>query len=80
MLDIWTLNNVCSCRYLVHCLQSDLNNYMPAFLEDPDEQNPQRPKIGEQRPSLMFLDASHLYLFSALYKTDSIKSSFRVIN
>uniref|UniRef100_A0A8C1KS05 Afadin n=1 Tax=Cyprinus carpio TaxID=7962 RepID=A0A8C1KS05_CYPCA len=47
MVDIWTLNNVCSCRYLVHCLQSDLNNYMPAFLEDPDEQNPQRPKIED---------------------------------
>lgn len=36
-------------RYLVHCLQSDLNNYMPAFLDDPEEQNPQRPKIGKQR-------------------------------
>ncbi|XP_077077406.1 afadin isoform X26 [Siphateles boraxobius] len=34
-------------KYLVHCLQSDLNNYMPAFLEDPDEQNPQRPKIDD---------------------------------
>ncbi|XP_016353271.1 afadin-like isoform X10 [Sinocyclocheilus anshuiensis] len=34
-------------KYLVHCLQSDLNNYMPAFLEDPDEQNPQRPKIED---------------------------------
>ncbi|XP_051951327.1 afadin-like isoform X10 [Xyrauchen texanus] len=34
-------------KFLVHCLQSDLNNYMPAFLEDPDEQNPQRPKIED---------------------------------
>lgn len=51
---------MCSCRYLVHCLQSDLNNYMPAFLEDPDEQNPQRPKIGEQRPNLTFSDAQQL--------------------
>ncbi|KAJ8270715.1 hypothetical protein GJAV_G00118420 [Gymnothorax javanicus] len=34
-------------KYLVHCLQSDLNNYMPAFLEDPEEQNPQRPKIDD---------------------------------
>ncbi|XP_067900731.1 afadin isoform X4 [Heterodontus francisci] len=34
-------------KYLVHCLQSDLNNYMPAFLEDPDEANPQRPKIDD---------------------------------
>ena len=33
-------------RYLVHCLQADLNNYMPAFLDDPEEHNPQRPKIG----------------------------------
>ncbi|KAI4786592.1 hypothetical protein KUCAC02_037019, partial [Chaenocephalus aceratus] len=32
-------------KYLVHCLQADLNNYMPAFLDDPEEQNPQRPKI-----------------------------------
>ncbi|XP_014344840.1 afadin isoform X3 [Latimeria chalumnae] len=34
-------------KYLVHCLQSDLNNYMPAFLDDPEEQNPQRHKIEE---------------------------------
>uniref|UniRef100_UPI00398E3DAA afadin isoform X4 n=1 Tax=Pristiophorus japonicus TaxID=55135 RepID=UPI00398E3DAA len=34
-------------KYLVHCLQSDLNNYMPAFLEDPEEANPQRPKIDD---------------------------------
>ncbi|KAI9547298.1 hypothetical protein NQZ68_018521, partial [Dissostichus eleginoides] len=33
--------------YLVHCLQADLNNYMPAFLDDPEEQNPQRPKIED---------------------------------
>lgn len=25
-------------KYLVHCLQADLNNYMPAFLDDPEEQ------------------------------------------
>lgn len=37
---------MCGCRYLVHCLQADLNNYMPAFLDDPEEHNPQRPKIG----------------------------------
>lgn len=37
---------LCCCRYLVHCLQADLNNYMPAFLDDPEEHNPQRPKIG----------------------------------
>lgn len=36
-----------TCRYLVHCLQADLNNYMPAFLDDPEEHNPQRPKIGK---------------------------------
>ncbi|XP_058880201.1 afadin-like isoform X10 [Acipenser ruthenus] len=34
-------------KYLVHCLQSDLNNYMPAFLEDPEEQYPQRPKLED---------------------------------
>ncbi|XP_078412874.1 afadin isoform X6 [Cetorhinus maximus] len=34
-------------KYLVHCLQSDLNNYMPAFLEDPEEASPQRPKIDD---------------------------------
>uniref|UniRef100_A0A8C0ISI3 Afadin n=1 Tax=Chelonoidis abingdonii TaxID=106734 RepID=A0A8C0ISI3_CHEAB len=34
-------------KYLVHCLQSELNNYMPAFLDDPDENNPQRPKIDD---------------------------------
>ncbi|XP_053098107.1 afadin isoform X15 [Pangasianodon hypophthalmus] len=34
-------------KYLVHCLQSDLNNYMPAFVDDPEEQNPQRPKIED---------------------------------
>ncbi|MBN3314453.1 AFAD protein, partial [Atractosteus spatula] len=34
-------------KYLVHCLQSDLCNYMPAFLDDPEEQNPQRPKIED---------------------------------
>lgn len=33
-------------RYLVHCLQSELNNYMPAFLDDPEEDSLQRPKIG----------------------------------
>ncbi|KAJ8009047.1 hypothetical protein DPEC_G00084780 [Dallia pectoralis] len=34
-------------KYLVHCLQSDLNNYMHAFMDDPEEQNPQRPKIED---------------------------------
>ncbi|KAG7508293.1 afadin isoform X10 [Solea senegalensis] len=34
-------------KYLVHCLQGDLNNYMPAFLDDPEEHNPQRPKIED---------------------------------
>ncbi|KAM9703839.1 LOW QUALITY PROTEIN: afadin [Menidia menidia] len=34
-------------KYLVHCLQADLNNYMPAFLDDPEEQNPQRPRIED---------------------------------
>ncbi|XP_077408968.1 afadin isoform X4 [Vanacampus margaritifer] len=34
-------------KYLVQCLQVDLNNYMAAFLEDPEEHNPQRPKIED---------------------------------
>ncbi|XP_016889153.1 afadin isoform X15 [Cynoglossus semilaevis] len=34
-------------KYLVHCLQADLNNYMPAFLDDPEEHSPQRPKIED---------------------------------
>ncbi|XP_024865172.1 afadin isoform X2 [Kryptolebias marmoratus] len=34
-------------KYLVHCLQADLNNYMPAFLDDPEEHNQQRPKIED---------------------------------
>nr|XP_008122932.1 PREDICTED: afadin isoform X11 [Anolis carolinensis] len=34
-------------KYLVHCLQSELNNYMPAFLDDPEENSPQRPKIDD---------------------------------
>ncbi|XP_061125840.1 afadin isoform X8 [Syngnathus typhle] len=34
-------------KYLVHCLQGDLNNYMAAFLDDPEEHNPQRPKIED---------------------------------
>nr|XP_057920189.1 afadin isoform X16 [Doryrhamphus excisus] len=34
-------------KYLVHCLQADLNNYMTAFLDDPEEHNPQRPKIED---------------------------------
>ncbi|XP_038824283.1 afadin-like isoform X6 [Salvelinus namaycush] len=34
-------------KYLVQCLQSDLSNYMPAFLDDPEEQNTQRPKIED---------------------------------
>lgn len=45
------------CRYLVHCLQADLNNYMPAFLDDPEEHNPQRPKIGKtQTQGAIFMD------------------------
>ncbi|PWA27392.1 hypothetical protein CCH79_00000603 [Gambusia affinis] len=39
-------------EYLVHCLQADLNNYMPAFLDDPEEHNPQRPKIGNFKEKL----------------------------
>ncbi|KAM5163940.1 afadin isoform 2-T2 [Mantella aurantiaca] len=34
-------------KYLVHCLQSELSNYMPAFLDDPEENNLQRPKIDD---------------------------------
>ncbi|XP_069463517.1 afadin isoform X4 [Ambystoma mexicanum] len=34
-------------KYLVHCLQSELNNCMPAFLDDPEENSPQRPKIDD---------------------------------
>ncbi|XP_047589863.1 afadin isoform X14 [Lutra lutra] len=34
-------------KYLVHCLQSELNNYMPAFLDDPEESSLQRPKIDD---------------------------------
>lgn len=34
-------------RYLVHCLQSELSSFMPAFLDDPEEKSLQRPKIGE---------------------------------
>ncbi|XP_025238591.1 afadin isoform X4 [Theropithecus gelada] len=34
-------------KYLVHCLQSELNNYMPAFLDDPEENSLQRPKIDD---------------------------------
>nr|XP_046147515.1 afadin-like [Oncorhynchus gorbuscha] len=34
-------------KYLVQCLQSDLSNYMPAFLDDPEEQNNQRPNIED---------------------------------
>ncbi|XP_060061139.1 afadin isoform X5 [Erinaceus europaeus] len=34
-------------KYLVHCLQSELNNYMPAFLDDPEENSLQRPKIED---------------------------------
>ena len=53
-------------RYLVHCLQADLNNYMPAFLDDPEEHNPQRPKIGGlNNPSaLPWLLLAHLLLFN----------------
>ncbi|XP_078504966.1 afadin isoform X3 [Lissotriton helveticus] len=34
-------------KYLVHCLQSELNNCMSAFLDDPEENTPQRPKIDD---------------------------------
>ncbi|XP_071997239.1 afadin isoform X5 [Engystomops pustulosus] len=34
-------------KYLVHCLQLELSNYMPAFLDDPEENHSQRPKIDE---------------------------------
>ncbi|XP_051697858.2 afadin isoform X6 [Oryctolagus cuniculus] len=34
-------------KYLVHCLQSELNNYMPAFLDDPEESSLQRPSIDD---------------------------------
>ncbi|XP_075453009.1 afadin isoform X11 [Ascaphus truei] len=34
-------------KYLVHCLQSELSNYMPAFLDDSEENNSQRPKIDD---------------------------------
>ncbi|XP_053770297.1 afadin isoform X10 [Desmodus rotundus] len=34
-------------KYLVHCLQSELSNYMPAFLDDPEENSLQRPKIDD---------------------------------
>ncbi|XP_054578555.1 afadin isoform X6 [Eptesicus fuscus] len=34
-------------KFLVHCLQSELNNYMPAFLDDPEENSLQRPKIDD---------------------------------
>ncbi|KAM9316702.1 afadin [Gastrophryne carolinensis] len=34
-------------KYLVHCLQSELSNFMPAFLDDPEDNNPQRPKIDD---------------------------------
>ncbi|XP_053566893.1 afadin [Bombina bombina] len=34
-------------KYLVHCLQSELSNYMSAFLDDPEENNLQRPKIDD---------------------------------
>ncbi|KAM8952654.1 afadin isoform 4-T4 [Pelodytes ibericus] len=34
-------------KYLVHCLQTELSNYMPAFLDDPEENNTQRPKIDD---------------------------------
>ncbi|KAJ8402828.1 hypothetical protein AAFF_G00361420 [Aldrovandia affinis] len=34
-------------KYLVYCLQADLGNHMPAFLEDPDEQDSQLGKIED---------------------------------
>lgn len=51
--DFCVVNDLCFfVRYLVHCLQADLNNYMPAFLDDPEEHNPQRPKIGNFKEKL----------------------------
>ncbi|KAG8444323.1 hypothetical protein GDO86_009491, partial [Hymenochirus boettgeri] len=34
-------------KYLVHCLQSELANFMSAFLDDPEESNSQGPKIDD---------------------------------
>ncbi|XP_073527671.1 afadin isoform X22 [Phyllobates terribilis] len=34
-------------KYLVHCLQLELSNYMPTFLDDPEENHSQRPKIDD---------------------------------
>ncbi|XP_064191687.1 afadin-like isoform X3 [Anguilla rostrata] len=34
-------------KYLVYCLQADLGNHMPAFLEDPDEHDSQLAKIED---------------------------------
>ncbi|XP_037376609.1 afadin isoform X2 [Talpa occidentalis] len=34
-------------KFLVHCLQTELSNYMPAFLDDPEENSLQRPKIDD---------------------------------
>ncbi|XP_040821148.1 afadin isoform X4 [Ochotona curzoniae] len=34
-------------KYLVHCLQSELSSFMPAFLDDPEEKSLQRPKIDD---------------------------------
>ncbi|XP_044145573.1 afadin isoform X3 [Bufo gargarizans] len=34
-------------KYLVHCLQLELSNYMSTFLDDPEENHSQRPNIDE---------------------------------
>ncbi|XP_041420420.1 afadin isoform X20 [Xenopus laevis] len=34
-------------KYLVHCLQSELTSSMPAFIDDPEENDSQRPKIED---------------------------------
>ncbi|KAG8504740.1 Afadin [Galemys pyrenaicus] len=34
-------------KFLVHCLQTELCSYMPAFLDDPEESGVQRPKIDD---------------------------------
>ncbi|XP_075718755.1 afadin isoform X25 [Rhinoderma darwinii] len=34
-------------KHLVHCLQLELSNYMPTFLDDPEENHSQRPKIDD---------------------------------
>ncbi|KAG9336263.1 hypothetical protein JZ751_002610 [Albula glossodonta] len=44
-------------KYLVYCLQADLGNHMPAFLEDPEEHDSQLAKIGMLNSHLLNTDA-----------------------